>query len=68
MCIRDRNFTLDAARDGPTDDGWDAEIAAWFLEQAGAPRWFEEDQEAELGRVRAVEFEDDRRQWPVARW
>eukprot|EP00969_Alexandrium_andersonii_P159575 7050837-Alexandrium_andersonii.AAC.1 len=32
-----QNFTLDAARDGPTDDSWDAEIAKWFLEQAGAP-------------------------------
>eukprot|EP00969_Alexandrium_andersonii_P317614 14031641-Alexandrium_andersonii.AAC.1 len=50
------------------EEGWDAEIAAWFLEKAGAPRWFEEDREAAVGRVRAVGFEDDRPQWPVARW
>eukprot|EP00969_Alexandrium_andersonii_P087938 3879326-Alexandrium_andersonii.AAC.1 len=33
-----QDFTLDAARAGPAEEGWDAEIAAWFLEKAGAPR------------------------------
>eukprot|EP00969_Alexandrium_andersonii_P364865 15464995-Alexandrium_andersonii.AAC.1 len=60
--------SIEALAAPPSAAGWDAEIATWLLDGAGAAAWLTAEPGEAAEGLAAVGFVDQRVQRPMARW